>query len=236
MQKLMKSFYKSSLITSIALFVIGLLLLFKSQDTIIVLSYLLGGVLFILGIVAIVNFFRESSANLFNDLNIVYGIVTLVLGILIIMHPTAIATFIPFVVGIGILVNSAIKLTYSMEAKNNGEDIWKSSLVMSVISALCGIIILFNPFETSVVVFQIIGAFICIYALLDIIYMFQVKRNFNEVREIVNSTISVNAEDIIVEEKNDTKKKATAKKTTAKKPTAKKTATKKTTKAKKEDK
>ena len=167
MQKLMKSFYKSSIITSLVLLVIGLLLLFKSNDTIIALSYILGTMIIIIGIVAIFNFFKESSVNSFNDLNIAYGFVSIILGVLIVMNPTAIATFIPFIVGIVILVNSALKLSYSMEAKNEGNEIWKSSLAVALISAACGILILFNPFQTSVAVFKIVGAFISIYAVLD---------------------------------------------------------------------
>ncbi len=239
MQKLMKSFYKSSIITSMVLLVIGVLLLFKSEDTIIALSYILGTMLVILGIVAIFNFFKESSANLFNDLNIVYGFISIILGVLIIMNPTVIATFIPFVVGIAIFINSALKLTYSLEAKNNEDDIWKSSLVMAVISAVCGIIILFHPFQTSLAVFKLIGAFICIYAVLDIIYMLQIKNTVKMVKkaversakEITNDVIEIKATD--VKEKKTTPKKSTTTTKTPKKKattTTKKTTTKTSTK------
>ena len=139
MQKLMKSFYKSSLLTSGVLLLIGLLLLFKSNDTIIALSYILGCILIVLGLIALINFFRKSSINAFNDLNIVYGIVTIIFGTLIISNPTAIATFIPFVVGLGILVSSSIKLAYSIELKNDNDALWQSTLIMAAIGACCGI-------------------------------------------------------------------------------------------------
>ncbi len=233
MQKLMKSYYKSSLITSVVLLLIGILLLFKSTDTIIALSYILGSILVIIGIVGIVNFFKESSANIFNDLNIVYGIISIILGILVIMNPTAIATFIPFVVGIGILVNSAIKLTYSMEAKNNGEDIWKSSLILSVISALCGILILFNPFETSLAVFKIIGAFIVVYAILDIVYMIQIKKDFKNAKELLTNNVVIDVKEADIKEKKTEVKKEVIKKAPVKKTTVAKKTTSKTAPAKK---
>lgn len=212
MQKLIKSFYKSSLATSIILLVVGLLLLFKSDDTIIALSYIIAGVLLVLGIIAVINFFRESSINPFNDLNIVYGIVTIILGILIISNPMAIATFIPFVVGLVILISSSIKLAYSIELKDNEDEVWRPTLIMAAISALCGILILFNPFKTSVIVFKIIGIFIIIYAILDIISIYQIKRSFktirNDIEKIEDITIEAEvieekeASDIISEEKN----------------------------------
>jgi len=202
MQKLMKSFYKSSLLTSGILLLIGLLLLFKSTDTIIALSYIIGCVLMVLGIVAIINFFRESSINAFNDLNIVYGIVTIILGTLIITNPTAIATFIPFVVGLIILISSSIKLAYSIELKNDNDILWQPTLIMAAIGAGCGILILFNPFKTSLMVFKIIGIFILIYAILDIISIFQIKKTFkanekNSTTKIENQVIDA---EVITEE------------------------------------
>lgn len=229
LQKLMKSFYKSSLVTSIILLVIGLLLFFKSQEAIIGLSYIIGTILVVLGIVAIIMFFKESSEDIKNDLNIVYGIVSLILGILVIVNPNAIAKLIPFIVGIIILINSAIKITYALEAKEDGNDVWKSSLIMTLISLLCGIIILFNPFETSVVVFKIIGAFTIIYSVLDIIYMFEIKKEVKDikkdVKEIINAPIDVSEEDIKVEDAEILDDKKEEKKSTKKKTTSKKTKT-----------
>ncbi len=243
LQKLMKSFYKSSVTTSVTLLVIGLLLFFKSAEAITILSYIIGTILAILGLVAVIIFFKESSSNILNDLNIVYGVVTIILGVLIIRNPSVIATFIPFIVGIIILINSAIKLTYALEAKNNEDEIWKSSLIMAIISAVCGIIILFNPFETSVAVFKIIGAFIVLYSVLDIIYMFEIKKEFKEVSRQVKKLEKVVEDAVIIEEEKEkveepviteikeeknVVKKAPTKKAPAKKKTTKKTVTKKT--------
>ena len=200
--------------------------------------------------------FEKITSNIKNDLNIVYGIVSLILGILVIVNPNAIAKLIPFIVGIIILINSAIKITYSIEAKDSGDEIWKSSLIMAIISLICGIIILFNPFETSVVVFKVIGAFIILYSILDLVYMFEVKKevkNIEEdvddiknevketVKEIVNEPIEVDEEDIKVEDakeekeekkdKEDKKKSTSPKKKTTSKG-AKSTKTKKDTKNK----
>lgn len=255
-KKLMKSFYKSSIATSIVLLIIGVLLFFRSEEAIIGLAYIIGTILCVLGIVAVVMFFKDSSENIKNDLNIVYGIVSLILGILVIVNPNAIAKLIPFIVGIIILINSAIKITYSIEAKDSGDEIWKSSLIMAIISLICGIIILFNPFETSVVVFKVIGAFIILYSILDLVYMFEVKKevkNIEEdvddiknevketVKEIVNEPIEVDEEDIKVEDakeekeekkdKEDKKKSTSPKKKTTSKG-AKSTKTKKDTKNK----
>jgi uncharacterized membrane protein HdeD (DUF308 family) len=50
-------------------------------------------------------------------------------------------------------------------------------MVLSIISTLCGIVLLFNPFKALTSFTQVVGIFIIIYAVLDMISTFTIKRN-----------------------------------------------------------
>ena len=76
-------------------------------------SYVIGAVLIALGVLAVINFLRSKS-ELYH-LDIVYGIVTIILGVLVIENPKVIGSIIPFVVGVGILINSGTKLKYALD-------------------------------------------------------------------------------------------------------------------------
>ena len=177
MEKVLKAFYKSSLITSFILLVLGILLIFESEATIISISYIIGGCLIAAGLTAIINFFRTKMKDSFSELNIVYGVVTATAGLLIIMNPQVIGSFIPIVIGIGIIINSAMKLQYAFELKNIHNKMWKTTMLISIISTLCGIILLFNPFAGAVILTKIIGGFIITYAILDIFSTYTIKKN-----------------------------------------------------------
>ena len=58
-----------SLLSSIFLLLLGLLLFFKSSETLVGISYLVGGVLIALGVIAIINYLRNSSKDIFVQLN-----------------------------------------------------------------------------------------------------------------------------------------------------------------------
>lgn len=204
MEKVLKAFYKSSLITSIILLILGVLLIFESEATILSISYIIGGCLVAAGLTAVINFFRARMKDSFSELNIVYGIVTTVAGILIITHPYVIGSFIPIVIGIGIIINSSMKLQYAFELKNIHNNMWKTAMIISIISTLCGIVLLFNPFAGAVVLTKIIGGFIIVYALLDIISTYTIKRNVVEIKKVIENDV-IEAE--VVEEKNNRKKK-----------------------------
>jgi len=177
MERIMKSLVKSSYITSSILILLGLVLVVKSEETLKVISYLVGGVLITLGIVAFIKFFKNSEKNIPDNFDIIYGIVTIVFGIFIIINPKLVASIIPFVLGAWILFKSAFKVAYGFELKGKNNPIWKPTLITSGISALVGIIILFNPFKTASIVFMLIGIALIAYGIMDIISTYQLKKN-----------------------------------------------------------
>jgi len=177
MERIMKSLVKSSYITSSILILLGLVLVVKSEETLKVISYLVGGVLITLGIVAFIKFFKNSEKNIPDNFDIIYGIVTIVFGIFIIINPKLVASIIPFVLGAWILFKSAFKVAYGFELKGKNNPIWKTTLITSGISALVGIIILFNPFKTASIVFMLIGIALIAYGIIDIISTYQLKKN-----------------------------------------------------------
>ena len=76
-------------------------------------------------------------------------------------------------------------------------------MIVSIISTLCGLVLLFNPFKGALVFTKIVGLFIIIYALLDVISTITIKRN---VKIIHNAIESVVTEAEVVEEADEPKK------------------------------
>ena len=147
MNKMINVFVKSTIITSLFLLALGILLIVKSEATIMMVSYVIGAVLIALGVLAVINFLKSKS-ELYH-LDIVYGIVTIILGVLVIENPKVIGSIIPFVVGVGILINSGTKLKYALDLRENNEEVWKYTLLVAIISAILGVLLLFNPFKAS---------------------------------------------------------------------------------------
>lgn len=203
MNNVMKKFFRSSLITSVVLLVLGGLLIFESEATIVSISYIIGGILIALGIVALIRFVRNYKSISNSELDIVYGIVTIILGSLIISHPKALASIMPFVLGICIVINSAGKLTTAMELKSNNSDTWIMTTIVAILSAICGVILIFNPFAGATMITQVVGIFIIIYAILDIISTLTIKKNVTTIQKAVKETNIRDAKIVDEEEAED---------------------------------
>lgn len=208
MERIMKDFFKSSVITSIILIVLGVLLVFQSETTILTISYIIGGILVAVGAVALIRFIRNyKNPDINNGLDIIYGIVTIIFGIIIIKNYAALASIIPIIIGIGIIMSSANKLNYAFQLKANKNSLWKTTMVISIISTICGIVLLFNPFKAVLGIMKIVGAFIIIYAILDIISTFAIKSSVTKLHEALEETIT-DAEIIEEEDKEEKTKKS----------------------------
>ncbi|MCI8568892.1 MAG: hypothetical protein HFJ11_02795 [Bacilli bacterium] len=198
--------FKSSILGSIGLIVLGTLLVFQSEATIISISYIIGGILVAIGALAILRFIRNSKEKVKRDLDIVYGIVTIILGIIVIRSPHAIASIIPFIIGFIIIINSATKLQYSFELKKNNNDLWKSTMILAFITTICGLILILNPFKGAEFITKIVGILILIYSILDIISTITIKNTVNKIHNAIEENI-VDAQIIEEETPKSNKKK-----------------------------
>lgn len=204
MDNLLKKLFTSSVITSLTLLLLGMLLIFQSEATIVAITYIIGGILIALGILGIFKFIKSVNNANREELNIVYGVVTIILGILVIKNPHMIASILPIVIGIGIIINSATKLQYAFELKASNNSLWKSTMIVSIISTLFGVVLLFNPFKGAELITKIVGILIALYAILDIVSTFTIRKNVIEIHKTIEQNF-VDAE--VVEEQEDIKPK-----------------------------
>lgn len=208
----MKKFLKSSIITSAILIVLGVLLILQSETTIMMISYIIGGVLVAIGALALIRYVKNGeSPALRNELDIVYGIVTIIFGIIIIQNYQAIASIIPAVIGIAIIISSAGKLNYAFQLREDESRMWKTTMVISIISTICGVILLFNPFKAALGIMKIIGVFIILYAVLDLVSTVAIRSSVIKIQKAVEETIS-DAEIISEEESKNKRRKKKQKK------------------------
>lgn len=206
MDRLMKKYLKSSIVTSTIIIILGILLVFQSETTIMMISYVIGGVLVAIGALALIRYVKNGDSPILrNELDIVYGIVTIIFGIIIIKNYQAIASIIPAVIGIAIIINSASKLNYAFQLKTDENNMWKTTMIISIISTIFGVILLFNPFEAALGIMKVIGIFIIVYAILDLISTMAIKSSVSKIYKAVEETIT-DAEVVGEDEDNEKSK------------------------------
>ena len=112
---------------SCILLLLGALLAFKSEATITTISYIIGTTLIAAGAFALIRFMKNNVKGEIStvELDILYGTVSIILGVLVVTHPHAIAKLLPIVLGVSIILSSANKIQYAFNLKNANNELWK---------------------------------------------------------------------------------------------------------------
>ncbi len=184
MEKKIKKTFNTNLILSIIFVVIGLFLFIKPDTTISIISYILGGILLASGIYSCYKYFSSDGiVNMFN-FELVYGVLLLIAGIFLIFNPNALASFFPIILGIWIIINSVTKFQYALVLKKVKNEDWIYTTIISILTFLWGVVLLYNPFKSALLITQTIGVFIIVYAVLDIIDNIIIRKNIKDILNI----------------------------------------------------
>lgn len=181
-----KKMNMTSIIFSIIFILIGAFLLARPEDAIHLVSYALGIILLLWGAISIVQFFTDKESQNYLDIGFVVGVFVFIFGIIVIVKPNTIASIIPLLLGIWMLINGVTKLSYALTLNrlNNAA----GSIIISVLIIILGILLIFNPFAGAQTLVQILGVIIIIYSALDLAECFAIKRVIKK-DKIIEGTI-----------------------------------------------
>ncbi len=184
MEKKIKKTFNTNLLISIIFVIVGLFLFIRPDTTISLISYTIGGILLVSGIFYGYKYFtNEKIINAFS-FELVYGVLLTIAGVFLIFNPNALANLFPIILGIWIIINSVTKFQYALVLKKLKKEDWAYTTLISVLTFIWGIVLLYNPFESALLLTQTIGIFIIVYAVLDIIDNFIIRKNIDNIIDI----------------------------------------------------
>ncbi len=179
MKETINKMFMSSILSSAVLLVIGLLLFVRPESTLSLISYTIGGILVIIGTNSLINYYRGKEYV--SKFELVYGVLGVLGGFVLILNPKAIVSLIPFIIGVWIVISSLSKIKYSMELNSKKTRAGMISLIITILTLVLGVILIFNPFEGAVFITKMIGLFLFVYAILDIVQSSIIKRDIGAI-------------------------------------------------------
>ena len=166
LQKILKKSGWISILISAIFAILGIILIWKPEETIKVISYVLGGIFIVIGLARIIAYITAKGKSDFYNLDIVFGILAIILGIVTIIYSNMIATFLNLIVGVWIVYSALVRLNVSIKLKNKVNNrAWLYTLILAIIMLICGLYVIFN----STAIIAAIGIAFFIYSIIDII-------------------------------------------------------------------
>lgn len=176
LQKILKKSGQASIIESIIFAILGAVLIAKPEETVKVISYILGAGLIIVGIYQIVNYIKMNGQNDLYNYHLIYGVMTIVIGIITIIYSATIGSIFRIIIGIWIIYSSVVRASSSLKLRAIKSNIWIYTLIISIIMFCCGLYIVLN--QGTIVV--TVGILMLVYAVMDIIENIIFLRNIKQ--------------------------------------------------------
>ena len=187
MLKKINNYICASIVLSLIFIAIGVMCVIKPDISFDVISFVLTIIFIVNGILLLVADFRSRSIFMSNFLN---GVLSLVIGIVLLIHPNALKAILPFIVGIWFIVSALANMKFSFYLKNESTTYMILTIIMAIISIVCGFILIVKPLESLDVLIMTLGITFIIHSLSNIIDMFVIKKYINKIVKNIKYYIS----------------------------------------------
>lgn len=156
-----------SIILNILFLLFGIIVYSNPRVSLELLGIFLGVCFIIFGLYAIFEFIARDNNPLYG-LNILWGILAIIVGLLAIINPFGISTILTFTLGIYLIIISISKIIDAFKLRKYKYDGWALILVISIILLIFGIFIIINPIISAMEITEVTGIFIILASILEI--------------------------------------------------------------------
>ena len=178
-----KRIIKASFISSIVLFVMGLVLVFLPQISNKIVGVIVGISFIVNSLGTIYNYLHREGAKIYS-LNILFGVLFAILGVILIIYPYTLAKFVSICLGIYLLINGAKLINHAVWFKIGNEACWLVTLVSGILYIIFGVLVLLNLFESTMILTQVAGVFLMVNGAIDFTNTLMYKNRTEEIIDI----------------------------------------------------
>lgn len=176
----------SIIISSIIAFIVGLVMALVPNISLQVIGIIVGIYMMVHGVILIVLDFMAHHAYV-PFYGIISGILSIIVGLILIAMPNVLSTIFAIAVGIWIILSSVNIISIAINVRK-GVSKWYLWLMLGIIDLICGIIILFNPFASSISIVVLGGIIIMVHSVITVIDMIMIRRDAKEVAKALEAS------------------------------------------------
>lgn len=186
MKELFKKTATSIILSSIVAFIIGLIIVVAPGLSLQTIGIIAGIYIIIHGIVLIALAFSAHMLYI-PFYGVISGLLSIIIGIILLAMPGILSTVFALALGIWIILSSVNIISIAITTKKEYSN-WGLLLLLGIIDLVCGIIILFNPFASSVSLVVLGGIIIMVHSVINVVDMIIIRNNVKDIEKAVKSS------------------------------------------------
>lgn len=183
MEQLLKRVKTNVVISSILCVVLGLVLVFWPGLSIRIVCTAVGVVLIVTGITRMIDYFAVRDGSMYSQINLIFGIVLVVVGVWISVKPDKVLATIPIIVGIVIVIHGLQNIKQAMELWRDKYTKWWVACILGVLTVGFGVLLICRPFTAIDTVVMLIGFFLIYDGISNIWIVSRIYKNAKILRQ-----------------------------------------------------
>ncbi len=201
MRKLLKQVKWETLLTSLLYIVLGVVTVAIPETMVRTLGYLVGVLFILVGAVSMICYLLRDASRNYDRNDFGYGLVGIAVGVLFLYKVEWITSLVPVILGILVLASGCVKLQHVIDMKRLDCGNWIAVLILAIINVIFGIVLIANPFQTVILLFQLVGVGLIFSGITDCITVVYVAGRMKDFLDRVQAVDSTFTEAVEEEEK-----------------------------------
>ena len=189
MKKKINGFIMTSLISALLLVGLGLVFLLAPGTSLEVIRWIIAIFCLAAGAYLVVSDFRRRVLPFFSTSFV--GVILLVLGFLFAVRPSIMNIF-PAVIGCWFIVSAIASGRFSAALRGTSSGMF--AIITTVLSLVCGILLILNPWEGQVAMVTFAGVMMVIYGVSSLIDTLIIKHNIDDVSKAIKEAVVIKEE------------------------------------------
>ena len=173
MTSLFKSIQKYAIIRGISFILLGLILFLQPNQFLQTVIYFIAAYNGILGLFNLVGAIRNKE-NGFNS-QMPIAIFYLVFALIVYLFSKQIISILPILFGLLVMIGGTTRMSHSLNLRQYVNVHWLPMFLYGIALIFVGLLMLFNPFKTVLVLFQFFGISLMITGISEIIAFFRLR-------------------------------------------------------------
>ena len=148
--------------------VVALLLIFYTSFSIKICAVIMGALLVVHGLFSLIKFFYDGLASRVFGLDLAVGVSGIILGLFMMFNSFKTLSFLGSLFAVWLILIGLHRLFYGIKLIKIDDEIYPLICMIGILIVIMGCIVLFNPFETFMLVTKLIGIFTLVNTALEI--------------------------------------------------------------------
>ncbi|MFR8547858.1 MAG: HdeD family acid-resistance protein [Lachnospiraceae bacterium] len=164
---------------SVLMLLIGSCLIIWPKTSLAVFCTVAGIAMVVFGVVKLFGYFSKDLYRLAFQFDLALGILSVLFGLVIAIHPYNLIACVPVIMGIFVMLDGVFKIQTALDARQFGLKAWWMVMLLAVVSGGFGLLLVLNPFEGAAAMMILLGVTIVadgIQNLLVVLYTVQTTR------------------------------------------------------------